>query len=400
MTNFHPLPDVLSFEQLSTGIDDRAVEIVERKGHGHPDTICDAIAEAVSSALILHYVENFGFPLHYNVDKVLLSGGAAQAKFGGGQVLSPIRIILAGRATEYFGAKKIPIDDIACEAAANWFRTHLPQLRRGAGFTVESAIHPGSADLTEIFSRQSSGPPLANDTSIGIGFAPHSRLERLVFHLEKTLDQLRHSNPEIGLDTKIMAVRNGQLCDVKLACAFVSRFVLNLDEYQEKKRKICEVLTEEAQKFFPQTSLDLNIGDDISRGSIYLTVSGTSAESGDDGETGRGNRANGLITPCRPMTLEAPAGKNCVTHTGKIYQVIAGRISKSVIERIRSIRECESYLVSGIGAPITQPVISHIRFLGTVSDNERTMVRDIVKDELNQAPQLWQQMLKTAETIF
>jgi S-adenosylmethionine synthetase len=392
--------DGLSFEAIPIGIDDRLVEVVERKGLGHPDTICDALAEAVSSALINYYVHNAGMPLHYNVDKVLLSGGEAHAEFGGGSVKAPIRIILAGRATTDMGGQRIPVDEIACEAAVNWFRTHFPSLKSGKDFSIESAIHPGSIDLTGIFASRTSGPPLANDTSIGIGFAPRSRLEEMVLHIESALDQMRSGDPSIGLDTKIMAVRNGKSCRVTLACAFVAKFVTDIHQYEEKKRRICERLRLDAQRFYPDVDLNLNIGDELSCGRVYLTVSGTSAESGDDGETGRGNRANGLITPCRPMTLEAPAGKNCVTHTGKIYQVIAGRISKSIVDQIPIIKECETYLVSGIGLPITQPMLTHIRFVGSPAENERLMIRDLVQQELELAPRLWQENLISAAVVF
>ena len=77
----------------------RPVEIVERKGIGHPDTICDALAEELSIALSKFYLERFGLILHHNVDKALLWGGAARAGFGGGEVLQPIELFLAGRAT-------------------------------------------------------------------------------------------------------------------------------------------------------------------------------------------------------------------------------------------------------------------------------------------------------------
>ena len=52
--------------------DDAPVEVVECKGSGHPDTLCDAIAERVSVALCRYYLEHFGAILHHNVDKVLL----------------------------------------------------------------------------------------------------------------------------------------------------------------------------------------------------------------------------------------------------------------------------------------------------------------------------------------
>ncbi|HSJ96111.1 MAG TPA: methionine adenosyltransferase, partial [Myxococcota bacterium] len=62
------------------------VEVVERKGLGHPDSICDALAEAFSLALSRFYREHFGRILHHNVDKVLLVGGRAEPAFGGGAV--------------------------------------------------------------------------------------------------------------------------------------------------------------------------------------------------------------------------------------------------------------------------------------------------------------------------
>ncbi len=74
------------------------VEVVERKGLGHPDTICDALAESLSQSLCLEYRKRFGTILHHNVDKALLCGGRAVPSFGGGTVFFPIHIHLGGRA--------------------------------------------------------------------------------------------------------------------------------------------------------------------------------------------------------------------------------------------------------------------------------------------------------------
>ena len=62
------------------------VEVVERKGIGHPDTICDALAETLSRNLCQEYQRRFGEILHHNVDKALLCGGRAAAAFGGGRI--------------------------------------------------------------------------------------------------------------------------------------------------------------------------------------------------------------------------------------------------------------------------------------------------------------------------
>lgn len=82
---------------------------------------------------------------------------------------------------------------------------------------------------------------------------------------------------------------------------------------------------------------------------MTLVVSGTSAEAGDDGEVGRGNRINGLITPGRPMSLEAAAGKNPVSHVGKIYNVLARDIAEAVVARVPEVASAECCMVSRIG---------------------------------------------------
>ena len=56
----------------STPDSSTSVEIVERKGIGHPDTMCDALAEELSQALCKYYLEKSGLVLHHNVDKALL----------------------------------------------------------------------------------------------------------------------------------------------------------------------------------------------------------------------------------------------------------------------------------------------------------------------------------------
>ena len=112
---------------------------------------------------------------------------------------------------------------------------------------------------------------------------------------------------------------------------------------------------------FPTCQIGVNTSDNVSEGIIYLTVTGTSAEGGDDGQVGRGNRINGLITPCRPMSLEAAAGKNPVSHVGKIYNVLASEIAKTLVEVVPEIVAAQCFIVSKIGMPVTSPAILQIK---------------------------------------
>lgn len=351
--------------RLPAGAGDAGVEIVERKGRGHPDTICDALAEEISLALCRFYRERFGAVLHHNVDKVLLRGGQARAAFGGGKVTRPIDIYLAGRAVQRHGGVAVPVTEIAVEACRSWLRRNLHALDVDRQVRLHCLIRPGSADLTELFARQQGGAaPLANDTSCGVGFAPLSDVERTVLAIDEALPSpaLRRDDPAFGEDTKIMAVRRGRRLQLTVACPQVGRHVPDIDRYRRNKAWLADrVRAAAGQAAGMDPAVAINAADGETPDSLYLTVTGTSAEAGDDGEAGRGNRVNGLITPCRPMTMESVAGKNPVNHVGKLYNIAAGLIADALVRELPEVSACECYLVSRIGHPIDDPQIADLR---------------------------------------
>ncbi len=61
------------------------------------------------------------------------------------------------------------------------------------------------------------------------------------------------------------------------------------------------------------------------------------------------------------MSLEAAAGKNPVTHVGKIYNVIAREIAECIVVELREIASAQCLMVSRIGAPVTRPSVVHVR---------------------------------------
>jgi len=385
--------------------DEGPVEAVERKGLGHPDTICDALAEELSLALLRHYLERFGIPLHYNVDKVLLVGGRARPAFGGGEVLEPISIYLAGRATLEHKGVGVPVEEIAVETCRAWLARNLHALDAQRHVRIHCLVRPGSKDLVELFGRP--GGALANDTSCGVGFAPLTSVERLALGLERGLNApaARALHPECGEDVKVMAVRAGSRLEVTLACAMVGRHLTGLGAYAEAKQELearaCEAAAGASSAGFADLSLRVNAADDESRGEVYLTVTGTSAEAGDDGEVGRGNRVNGLITFHRPMSLEAAAGKNPVSHVGKLYNVIAERIAKD-LAAWPDVASAECYLVSRIGAPVTDPAVAEVRLRthGRRVDELRPAVKELVHARLRDAGDTWRAFLSGAVEVF
>lgn len=341
------------------------IEVVERKGLGHPDTICDALAETFSRNLCRAYLDRFGEVLHYNVDKALLCGGSAVPVFGGGTVSKPIEITLAGRAIHECAGALVPIDEIAVEGSREWLRGAFHALDPARHVRISSCVAPGSADLRALFGRaQTRAAPLANDTSIGVGYAPLSPLELLVLDVERSINARDRSrlHPAWGEDVKVMAVRRGASVELTIACAMIGRYLSHIDDYVAEKQALAVLPEKLAEaRGFPDCRVDVNLADDLSNGQCYLTVTGTSAEAGDDGEVGRGNRPNGLITPGRPMSLEAAAGKNPVTHVGKIYNVVARQIAETMLAELPDLSSAQCLLVSRIGQPISQPACIQVK---------------------------------------
>jgi S-adenosylmethionine synthetase len=371
---------------------DDAVEIVERKGLGHPDTICDALAETLSRNLCREYRNRFGTVLHHNVDKALLHGGRSAPAFGGGNIVDPISIYLAGRATTEVAGQSLPIREIAAEGSRAWLRANLHGLDPERHVQVHDLIRPGSQDLQELFSRQpGQGVPLANDTAIGVGYAPLSALERLVLSLEKRINARDRANehPAWGEDVKVMGVRRGSTVSVTVACAMIGRYLSDIDAYLAEKSALARMTEALAREYgFAGCEVNVNAADHPQANAVYLTVTGTSAEAGDDGQVGRGNRVNGLITPCRPMVLEAVAGKNPVSHVGKCYNVLAREIAETLVAAVPQIASAQCMVASQIGAPITEPAIVHVRIAtreGVPIVSLKPMVEDIVAAGLARA---------------
>jgi S-adenosylmethionine synthetase len=377
-------------------IEEQDVEIVERKGIGHPDTICDNISEKFSIELSKYYYENFGRIFHHNVDKAVLIGGKAIPKFGGGEVLEPIEIKVVGRAILEIKDKKIPIEEIYNESAKKFLENNFKHLNINKHIKLSLKIRPGSVDLVELFNSYNQIPK-SNDTSFGVGYAPFSKLENLVYQTESLLFNLREIYPFIGEDIKVMGVRINRKINITIALAFIDKYFKDVNDYLQKKSLLKEkILSEISKNINDEIEIHINTADIPDKDIVYITVTGTSAEAGDDGQVGRGNRINGLITPYRPMSLEAPAGKNPISHVGKLYNIIANRIANDVVNNFEEISEAYVYIVSQIGKPINEPQVLDIK-IRTKQDNLKIFeneIRKIAQKHLEELPSLWKEILE------
>ncbi len=372
-------------------LQERPLEITERKGLGHPDTMCDNIMNQISVDLSTEYLKRFGNIYHHNMDKGLIAAGETSVKFGGGKVNKPILIVYGDRATFKVGNEEVPVNEIAMKSTKAWLRKNLRFVDPDVHVKYQSEIKPGSAALQDIFGRKKKGEYLgANDTSAAVGFAPYTEQEKLILGLENYLNskEFKKEHPESGEDIKLMALRRGKKVDLTVAIAMVDRFIGSEDEYFKRKAEISDSIDAwiDDKGGFEEVKVSLNALDARGRGldGLYLTVLGTSAEAGDSGQVGRGNNVRGVIALLRPMSSEAAAGKNPVSHVGKIYNMLCYRIADRIIDEVSGVTETYVWLLSRIGRPINEPSVVSAQLIpekGVSLKSLQPSIENIIDDE-------------------
>jgi S-adenosylmethionine synthetase len=372
-------------------LEEQDLEIVERKGIGHPDHICDAIMNEVSITLSKEYLRRYGHVQHHNIDKALLAAGEVQRRYGGGEVKRPMLMVFGDRATYDVDGDTIPVDELAVDTAKKWLRKNLRFVDPDRHVRYQVELKKGSAALTDIFKRQGKYYG-ANDTSAAVGYAPLSTTEKIVLTTERYINSpsFKKEFPETGEDVKIMASREGRDLSLTVALAFVDKFIENENQYFKKKEEVEENVNKFVRSRVKYDSANVNINTLDKRGrgmdGIYLTVLGTSADDGDGGQVGRGNRPTGLIPLNRPTCSEAAAGKNPVSHVGKIYNLLTYEIANRVYEKVTGVKEVYVWLLSQIGRPINEPKVAGVELIlerGVDFKPASKLATEIVRSELN-----------------
>jgi len=374
-----------------TPVEDQPIEICERKGLGHPDSICDSMMDKISVALSEEYLERFGAIMHHNIDKGLLVAGEVECRFGGGQVVHPMLVVFGDRATFTVGQDKIPVEEIVRDTAKKWFRQNLRMVDPDEHVKYQIELKRGSDALTDIFKRK--GKYLgANDTSAAVGFAPMTTAERVVLETERFLNSadFKKRFPEVGEDIKIMGMRKNRQLNLTIAIAFVDRYVDSEASYFRRKDEVKQEVLDFVRSRAQVDSLDvsINTADMPGRGlpGLYLTVLGTSADGADCGQVGRGNRVNGIIPLNRPTCSEAAAGKNPASHVGKIYNLLTYQMANRIQRETSGVREVYVWLLSEIGRPINDPKIASVQLVldqGTALKEISGTVQELISTELS-----------------
>jgi S-adenosylmethionine synthetase len=384
---------------------ERPIEIVERKGLGHPDTICDLVMEQISQELSKAYLAKFGRILHFNCDKALLVAGQAEHRLGGGRVVEPMRLIIGDRATL---VREFDVAQIAVETAKSWFRQNLPEVDPNRHLVYQVELKGGSEELTHIFS-ESATVATANDTSAAVGYAPLSETERLILEAEQFLNgsEFKQQFPLSGQDVKIMGVRNQRAVDLTVAMPLLDRYIDSESSYFQQKEEMRQVLIGYLQSKLgrlEEISVCLNTLDSPGNGlsGMYLSVLGTSAEDADSGEVGRGNQINGIIALNRPHGSEAAAGKNPVSHVGKIYNVLSHSIADQIYREVPGLDDVIVWLCSRIGMPINEPQVAAVRVklkAHAKFSDVAELVRGVVIRELERMPEFCRELVQGVHRI-
>ncbi len=352
--------------------------ITERKGVGHPDTLCDATAEYVSQKYSQYCLKNFGEVLHHNCDKFAVLGGTAEVGFGYGRVTKPFKFIMNGRFSESFGSIKIDYKNLVRQWIKEYISSVLTTINPETDIEIIDMIHsnpsPGviNGDIANLPPRSSifmfaprdrndltqSTFLESNDTSAGVGYAPYSISDRVAIGIENRLNSkdFKIEHPYVGSDIKVMVATIDQSIEITTCIPFIGKFTPTIEFYKEKIKELKDIISHGTLELVGDKysiNITINNRDVIEMNEVYLTATGSSVESGDEGMVGRGNRANGVISMTSPMSMEAACGKNPIYHIGKLYNVLAGEIASKIYNLYKIV--CKVYVVSQTGRNLQDP---------------------------------------------
>lgn len=415
--------NLLIYSSGMPSIDSTEFEIVERKGIGHPDTLCDTIAEKVSQSYSQYCLKRYGIILRHMFDKIALSGGSAKVKFGGGEMQKPIKLYLNCRFTRTYLQETIPYLEIVKETVYEHFRDILPLLDLDQWLMIVDNTHftPGPGVVYEAdgstqnerrfffeipqkeFTVFHNNSLRSNDTSTAVTYSPLSNTEKIVILVETTLNSkdFKKLHPYIGTDIKVMAKRMKKYLDITICIPFVAIYTPSKEFYFEKLRSLKYIIKQLVISNFGQfdVTVSLNTRDDPSKSDFYLTLTGSAIESGDEGVVGRGNRYNGVIPFTRRMSMEACCGKNPVYHVGKLYTAICSLISNEIFSLVGL--ETYVYLTSQMGRSLSDPWSASVEVCGgDITSAQRQIIEAIIERNLANANETTQRIAKGELNLF
>lgn len=385
-------------------INEQEFEVVETKGKGHPDNICDTLAEKISSNYSKYCIENYGVILRHMIDKLSILGGGSKVHFGKGEMIAPIKILINGRFTDRYKDEHIDYMKIVTDTIKQYFSELFPLLDTDKYLLIIDNTHhnegPGVVyndddstknERMKFFEVTDDKDVVrhnnhfrCNDTSTTVSYYPMSNLEQTVLDIEQTLNSTEYKSnyPWVGSDIKVMGMRKEDKVEITSCVPLISLYVSDLTDYKNKLQMLKNDIEIIVRKYFNKNDLHiyLNTRDNYENNDLYLTAIGSAVESGDEGAVGRGNRSRGVIPFSRNFSMEAACGKNPVYHTGKLFTAIGDVISKKIFDKYHI--ENVVYCTSKMGDEINNPWNVSVELNKTVSNEIKKDIDKIVKDEI------------------
>lgn len=345
--------------------DTKKLEVVERKGIGHPDTLADGIAEKISIEYSKYCLDKFGFILHHNVDKVCVMGGLAEINWGASKFKEPVRILINGRMSKSFAGTQIPLEEINEKAIKDYLSKTLPHLNLEKDLLIINETTQYTRNPTWFNPKEEKDLPelskmFANDTSAVVSSYPLTLTEQLPLELEGLFYD-KEGNPKydfIGQDIKVMIIRKEKHYSITMCIPFFAEYVKNFDSYLKQKENIVNIVQNYLNERLKEPitfELFINTQDQNARTirNLYVVSAGSSTDFGEEGCVGRGNNRQGIIPMFRTHSMEAAWGKNPVYHTGKVYGVIVDTLAKEISLAFKS--NVEVMIVTRMGDPFFSP---------------------------------------------
>ncbi|MFA5184265.1 MAG: methionine adenosyltransferase [Patescibacteria group bacterium] len=316
------------------------LEIVERKGLGHPDTLADALAELISIKYSKYCQEKFQAIPHHNIDKLYIGAGLFQSNYGFCRRVVPVTININGRMSASFGDEKIPLESLQRDSIIGYLRSILPNLQESDFIINHNATQNSRLphwfaprdinDLPEYAHRS------AGDNAVCVFSWPLTTTEKLVSDVEGYFWKKDGRFPEprfrfLGQDIKVMAIRQGKHINISVRVPVITTQIKDHDEYLG----IVQSVAQELNQFISSLlSADYSFDLEVNAHRPYMLGIGSCIECGEEGLVGRGNSNSGLISIFRPHSVEAPSGKNPVYHTGRVLNYLTMKLSKAIYDQL------------------------------------------------------------------
>lgn len=365
---------------------DLDVEVVERKGVGHPDTLADGIAELASIRYAEYCLREFGAVLRHNLDKVAVLGGRARFTDTDGTYDRPVRIVVGGRASMSFAGRAIPVHEILHAAVMEQLSTALPGFERIAVTvqheTTDSSKYANWFSPVSLDDLPERGRVCSNDTALLVATAGRTRAETIALLTEAWFRR----QPWAGSDIKALVVRKGQAFTVTVCVPAVAGHLITAAEFDDAVHQTAGQLAAELDKRLPGPPVRLvcNPRRTSTRAEPlshqYFTLSGSAIDYGEDGLVGRGNARSGLITPAQAAGNEVAHGKNPTYHVGKVGGWL---VDQAAAELAKLAGPCRVAVMWRNGDPYPEPATVEITTRTDALDAGETeeLVREALRCE-------------------